>query len=314
MRSRRSFVSVFLCMCMCAVLLLAAGCWRADNSGGYAAEVDEPEYRRAKEFLKQGRNPEAMSEFNKVLAKRGLNNAPETHLDMAILYQQHMGEPLSAIYHYEKYLLLMPNAPRRDVVLQRIEAAKRDFASRLPGRPSLDLAGAPADYVETINRLRTQNEQLRAALLAAQAAAGLAPSNANPRAAGRPVAVANPVVVASPDSPFAQNTPSATQPVQTGAGGQPQNTPASPAAVSQPARQQPAQAQTQQPATRTQPQPQAPVRRHVVKQGDSLYGIARQYYGGSVTNAHIEAIVNANRDVLESRDTPLRPGMQLKMP
>jgi len=51
-----------------------------------------------------------------------------------------------------------------------------------------------------------------------------------------------------------------------------------------------------------------------VKKGDSLFTIARQVYG-TATNARIEAIVNANRDVLPAgRDTTLREGMTLKLP
>jgi nucleoid-associated protein YgaU len=169
----------------------------------------------------------------------------------------------------------------------------------------VDVADAPADYVETINRLQRQIEQLRDALRIAQAAAGLAPSNANQRTPVHTVTAASPVVVASPGTPVTQTAPPATQSAQPAA--QRQNNPPSQPAVSQPTRQQPTQ-------TQPPPQPQPPARRHVVKQGDSLYGIARQYYGGSVTNAHIEAIVNANRDQLDSRDTPLRPGMQLKLP
>jgi tetratricopeptide (TPR) repeat protein len=302
-------------MFMCAALFLAAGCWRVDN-GAYVAEVDEPDYRRAKELLRQGRANEALAAFDKVLSKRGLNNAPETHMDMAIINQQHMRDQLAAIYHYQKYLTLMPNAPRHDVVQQRIEAARREYVSTLPGRPSLDLAGAPADYVETINRLRAQNEQLRAALAAAQATAARltqggnagAPRGTQPGA--RAVTVENPVVVAAPQSP-PQSPPYAPQAGQIVA--QPRNQVSNSVTVSQPAGRQPAQVQSQQPQqTQTQPRQQA-VRRHTVQLKDTLYSISRQYYG-TATNAQVEGIVNANRDVLESRNTPLRAGMVLKIP
>lgn len=314
---------------MCAVLLLAAGCWWRVDNGAYVAEVDEPEYRRAKELLRQGRANEALMEFDKVLSKRGLNNAPETHMDMAIINQQHMRDQLAAIYHYQKYLTLMPNAPRSDVVRQRIDAARREYVSTLPGRPSLDLAGAPADYVETINRLRAQNEQLRAALAAAQAAAGLTPGSAGAQrgtqSGARAVTVENPVVVAAPYSPS-----NATQAGQGGlVAAQPRNQAGNPATGSQSASRQPAQAQSQQATATVRPQSQQPAqlqqqaqtqprqpaaaRRHTVQLKDTLYSISRQYYG-TATNAQVEGIVNANRDVLESRNTPLRAGMILKIP
>ncbi len=293
MSFRRSLISVSLCLC--AALFFAAGCWRADN-GAYVAEVDEPEYRRAKELLKQGRTPEALVEFDKVLSKRGLNNAPETHMDMAILYQQHVRDQLAAIYHYQKYLALMPNAPRRDVVQQRIDAAKREYVSTLPGRPSLDMAGSSVEYVETLNRLREQNEKLRAALIAAQTTSGLTPLNVAPRGAGqqdaRAVTVENPIVVAAPEPQPAQAQPYAVTPAQA----QPQ--------------QAPTRVQLQQ---QQQQQAQPTARRHTVRPKDTLYSISRQYYG-TAKNVQIEGIVNANRDVLESRNTPLREGMVLRIP
>lgn len=300
MSFRRSFFSVPLCLC--AALLFAAGCWRAEN-GAYVAEVDEPEYRRAKELLKQGRTPEALVEFDKVLSKRGLNNAPETHMDMAILYQQHVRDQLAAIYHYQKYLALMPNAPRRDAVQQRIDAAKREYVSTLPGRPSLDLGGASTEYVETISRLRAQNEQLRAALIAAQTLPGLTPPGGSAQRGAalqdpRAVTVENPIVVAAPGAQ--------PQPVQ-----QPQSYAVAPVQT-QPQQQQQPQPRAQ-PQQQQQPAQQPAARRHTVRQKDTLYSISRHYYG-TAKNAQIEGIVNANRDVLESRNTPLREGMVLRIP
>ncbi|MDF9834188.1 tetratricopeptide (TPR) repeat protein [Ereboglobus sp. PH5-5] len=284
MRSRRSLFSVFFCLC--AALLLAAGCWRAESTAE-VAEVDEPDYRKAKEMVRQGRTSEALAAYDRVLVKRGLNKAPETHLDMAIIYQQQVRDYLTAIYHYQKYMAIMRNSPQRAMIEQRIDAAKRDYMSTLPGRPSLDLSGASPDYAETINRLRAQNERLRADLAVAQAAAARVPINTSQQTTGRVVAAENPIVVTSRNTQFSQAAPVATR--------QPD---AQPAAVSQPA---------------PQPQQAAPARRHVVRQGDSLYNIARQHYG-SARNAQVDAIVNANRDQLQSRNTPLRVGMELRIP
>ncbi|MDF9828325.1 tetratricopeptide (TPR) repeat protein [Ereboglobus sp. PH5-10] len=284
MRSRRSLFSVFFCLC--AALLLAAGCWRAESTAE-VAEVDDPDYRKAKEMVRQGRTSEALAAYDRVLVKRGLNKAPETHLDMAIIYQQQVRDYLTAIYHYQKYMAIMRNSPQRAMIEQRIDAAKRDYMSTLPGRPSLDLSGASPDYAETINRLRAQNERLRADLAVAQAAAARVPINTSQQTTGRVVAAENPIVVTSRNTQFSQAAPVATR--------QPD---AQPAAVSQPA---------------PQPQQAAPARRHVVRQGDSLYNIARQHYG-SARNAQVDAIVNANRDQLQSRNTPLRVGMELRIP
>ena len=265
-----------------AALLVAAGCDRMDTAPIATAELDEPGYRRAKELERQGRNQEAISELEKVLDKRGLNNAPETHLELGLLYQQHMRQPLAALYHFQKYRQLRPNSDRDSLILQRIEVARREYASTLPGRPSLDTATASADSNDLINRLQTENDRLRAQL------AANASSSAQPV-----VAISSaPIDVAPAQTPVATATPLARQ-------------------QTQPQQQQPQQTQRQQ---QTQPPPRPAVRTYVVKQHDSLFNIARQVYG-TASNAQIDAIVNANRDILTSgRNTILREGMILKLP
>lgn len=300
---------VRLLMCAFAVLIFAAGCDRIDNTPTIQ-EADEPSYRRARELVKQGRNSEALMEFNKVLAKRGLNNSPETHLDMAILYEQHMRDPLSALYHFQKYRELKPNSPQEAMVRQREEAAKRAFASMLPGRPSLDMlqGAASADYEAAIARLQHENDMLRRALRDTQAAAGVASQTSVTTVVPEPVAGQGALV---PQARAQNPSPSPSPVTATAFDAQQQQ--ARP--VPSPQQQQP---QTQPPAQTARPQPQAQpqqpaVRRHQVRVGDSLYNIARQYYG-SPTNAQVEAIVSANRDVLQSRNTPLRAGMELRIP
>jgi len=271
-----------------AALLFAAGCDRMDTSPIATAELDEPGYRRAKELERQGRNQEAISELEKVLDKRGLNNAPETHLELGLLYQQHMRDPLAALYHFQKYQQLKPHSDREALVQQRMDVARRDYASTLPGRPSLDTSTASPDLVDLNNKLQTDNDNLRAALKAAFAnnpAAASAILSSAPPDQQPPVAISSAPIAVAPAQP---QPPVATT-------------------TTQPARQQ---TQRQQPAQPTRPA----VRTYVVKQHDNLFNIARQVYG-TASNAQIEAIVNANRDVLTSgRNTVLREGMTLKLP
>jgi nucleoid-associated protein YgaU len=46
---------------------------------------------------------------------------------------------------------------------------------------------------------------------------------------------------------------------------------------------------------------------------DSLWSIARQYYGAA-THANVQAILEANPDLLSGPDAKLRVGMVLKIP
>lgn len=304
-------------LCLLAILF-TAGCDRVEP-GSVTAEVDEIGYRRGKDLLRQGRNQEALAEFQKVVEKRGLNQSPETHLELGLLYHQHIRDPIAAIYHFRKFRELKPNAQQADLVRQRIDAALRDFARTLPGQP-LDSPTGPADYSDIIQRLQRENEQLRSALGAARVAAGfsarppvdergnisgLAPEHQAALDDSGPVSPAQEVPagewtvaeVPAGDEPIADPRPDfATATAQDNAVRLPRPLRPSPAPTPQP---------TAQVAT-TGP------RRHIVKSKESLYSIARQYYGVA-TAARVDQIYNANRDKLRS-PTDVKVGMELKIP
>jgi len=134
----------------------------------YTAEVDDPEYRRGKDLQRLGRNPEALASFLKVIEQRG-GAAAESHLDAGILYQEHIRDPIAAIYHYRKFRELRPNAKQSDLVLQRIDAATREFARTLPAQP-LDNQADRSDMMDALDKLQRENLQLKEQLVAARAA------------------------------------------------------------------------------------------------------------------------------------------------
>lgn len=312
-------VSRFL-LCAFMALFFAAGCDRVDQTP-VLQEADEPGYRRARELVRQGNHREALLEFNKVLAKRGLNNAPETHLDMAIIYQQHMRDHIAAIFHFGRYLQhVAPNSKQAETVRQYIKVSEREFLRNFPGRPSIDALTdvGNTDNADRIASLQRENDNLRSALKAAQAAAGIDVSSG--LVSRSPVTAASPSPVTSalqgdvvvqtqnPAGNSADNSPSPQQQQQS----QPRQQFA-PSQAQQQTQQQVQQARSPSQTQQQTPPPQSAGRRYVVQAKDSLYSIARQYYG-SVTNAQIDAIVNANRDKLQSRDTPLKQGWELRIP
>ena len=293
----RCFFSLFAL----AALFFAAGCDRADSLP-FTAEVDEPSYRRGKELIRQGRNQEALLEFQKVIEKRGLFNAPEAHLELGLLYQSHIKDPIFAIYHFRKYRDLKPNTQQAEFVGARIDAAMREFASTLPGKP-LENPLTPADSPEIVQRLQRENQQLKAALAQMRVALGLsaqpsldADGNLAPVALDERRALAPNPISAAPQNDFSVVRPSLAETPSV-----PPQTAAVALAPTRPAPQQPPPAQA------------APAgRRHIVKQGEGLWTIARKYYG-SASNAQIDAIFNANRDRMNSK-TDLQAGMELRIP
>lgn len=260
-----------------------------------AAEVDEPAYREGQSLLKTGRRQEALSAFLKVIDQRG-NDAPESHLEIGLLYAQHINDPLSAIYHFKKYLALRPNSPQAPLVRQRIDAATREFARTLPAQP-LENQLQRVDLVAALDKLKQENEALKQELADVKAGRNAA------AASGLDASPAATDAVATPGLSFNVETmPTVrTRPV-------PPSTRA-PAPVPAPTRVAPT-IQKPPAATATPAQPAAGNRRHTVQPGDTLFKIAQQYYGNRTRWRDIYA---ANRGVMKS-ETDLKVGMQLKIP
>lgn len=276
-----------------AVLWLA-GCTDSDRVKT-AAEIDEPAYREGQSLLKTGRRQEALSAFLRVIDKRG-NDAPESHLEIGLLYAQHINDPLSAIYHFKKYLALRPNSPQAPLVRQRIDAATREFARTLPAQP-LENQLQRVDLVATLDKLKQENEALKQELADVKAGRNAV---AVPGLDGGPAATD---AAASPGLSFNVETiPTVrTRPVPP-----PTRTP-TPAPA--PSRAAPTTQKPPAPVPTTA-QPVAGNRRHTVQPGDTLFKIAQQYYGN---RSRWRDIYAANRGVMKS-ETDLKVGMQLRIP
>jgi tetratricopeptide (TPR) repeat protein len=265
-------------------VLGVAGCGDSERLS-YATEGDEPAYREGTALLKTGRKQEALNAFLKVIAKRG-DDAPESHLEVGLLYLQHINDPLSAIYHFKKYLVLRPNSPQAPLVRQRIDAATREFARTLPAQP-LESQLQRVDLVATLDRLKQENEALKRELADLKA-------NRNLAAAG-PAEADNPPAL-RPAGSFNFSTESIpvvrTRPV--------------------PAATRPAPAANFRPATTPAPPPPAAAgpRQHIVQPGDTLSKLALRYYND---RAKWREIYAANRNVMSS-ESDLKVGTALKIP
>ena len=263
--------------------LVLAGCSDGDRAKT-ATEVDEPAYREGQAQLKAGRRQEALSAFLKVIDKRG-DDAPESHLEIGLLYAQHINDPLSAIYHFKKYLALRPNSPQAPLVRQRIDAATREFARTLPAQP-LENQLQRVDLVAALDRLKQENEALKQELADVKAGRNSVsvPGLEGPTTSARTTAPGinfsvetMPTVRTRPAPPAVRNPP-----------------PAAARAASAPAATKPA----------TGP------RTHTVQPGDTLSRIAQQYYGNRTRWRDIYA---ANRGVMKS-ESDLKVGTSLKIP
>lgn len=275
------------------------GC-QPDENLPFASEVDEPHYRRGTQLLRGGRAQEALEAFLKVVEKRG-GDAPESHLECGILYLQHIKDPVAAIYHFRKYLALRPTSPQSPRVKELIDTATKEFARTLPAQP---FAGQVErlDLQETVERLQKENYQLKEQIAQLR---GL-PAGSRPIALGAAPAAGDTAAEISGDNepaeamPADEVEPAPIIPVATPRSASASAVPAASAAMS-PARPA-APPSTPAPATG---------RVHTVQKGDSLFSISRHYYGNG---SRVNDIVAANRGLLSDKNTPLKIGMQLKLP
>lgn len=275
---------LLLGLCAVLVLGLAAGCERP-STGSLTAEIDEPAYRRGKELLRQGRNQEALAAFLNVIEQRGGDEAPESHLEVGLLYQQQIKDPIAAIYHYRRFTELKPNSPQADLVRQRIDAATRDFARTLPAQP-LENQVMRNDLLEVVERLQRENVELKDQLAAARINASLPANTMRP-------AIADLSSTINQGPALADNTGSSQPPSITRAP-LPQEEP-----------------RTFQPPTRpADTNAPAGARRHIVAKGDTLTNLAQRYYNN---RSRWRDIYSANRSRMAS-ENDLKIGMELIIP
>ena len=292
--------SVFLRLLLPLLGVLAlglAGCSDSEHVTS-ATEVDEPNYREGQALLKTGRKQEALSAFLKVIGKRG-DDAPESHLEIGLLYLQHINDPLSAIYHFKKYLALRPNSPQAPLVKQRIDAATREFARTLPAQP---LEGQPqrVDLVATLDRLKQENDGLKQQLADLKAQrnlpAAVAPEEAAPAV---PARTTTPGFNFTVDTmPTVRTRPATSAPARSNSLTIPHVSTAPVQITTAPVAAPPAAGHP------------AAARKHIVHPGDSLSKISVQYYGN---RTRVHDIFAANRNVMKS-ETDLKVGMELKLP
>jgi nucleoid-associated protein YgaU len=289
------FLKILSAIMVLAFGLVGAGCGPGESLG-LSAETDDAAYREGQQLVKQGRPQEALSTFLRVIARRG-EASPESHLEAGLIYKQHIKDPIAAIYHFRKYLEQQPNSRQAPLVRQQIEAAKRDFGRTLPNQP-LDSREVRLDGFDQRERLERENEQLRNELSILRGISGSTPSSLGSVPRG---ATAESVDARLPAPAAADETSAITL---------------APIAKREPEPSADFQTPSNIVGARSKASAPSPTggRRHTVAAKDSLYAIAKKYYGAA-TNARVQALIEANRDVLPAgAGTPLKEGMTLKIP
>jgi LysM repeat protein len=109
---------------LAVIMAMVAGCNPASKPD------TEAMCARAKRLAAQGDATGAAAQYEEVLlADPHFANA---HLEVGLLYDEKLGDPVSAIYHYRQFVKLTPQPAKQQVAKDFIERAELTMASKLP--------------------------------------------------------------------------------------------------------------------------------------------------------------------------------------
>ena len=173
-----SKISIFL------LLIFLSSC---EQGGPIVKEENDSGFQRALSLLKVGNNEDALEEF--LAVTRRTMHCPKSHLQVGMLFLslESRKDPVAAIYHFQRFLLLENNSKEAPKVRQLIVTAEREIIRELPGEPY-------ADYLDSLD-LREKNNRLMREVADLKARLGLPSNERDIRHTGSSVPVRKPKVL-----------------------------------------------------------------------------------------------------------------------
>lgn len=117
-------------------------------------DEDHPLMRRGMRYKQANDLDRAMIAFQEALDQK--STLARAHLELGLLFDRTQTNYLRAIYHYERYLQLRPQAEKREYVEQMIRYARYSFAATLRDQPT--------EAIQVITQVKDENQSLRAQL------------------------------------------------------------------------------------------------------------------------------------------------------
>ncbi len=156
----------FLSFILCAVLSL----FLVSCDQGAGDDVRHPFYIKGVKLKGNAKFPESAKAFEEYL--RVNPYSAKAHYELASLYDESLGDPFMAIYHYRKFVELDPDNSERKKVETWIQAKEKDYCSQLKAKyPDDDtrrqlevLKEREKRYVLHLTQLRNENSYLKSQL------------------------------------------------------------------------------------------------------------------------------------------------------
>lgn len=260
--------------------------------GSDAEDERNPFFRQASKDVADLNYPAAIKQFEKAAAVNP--NVVKAYLQIGLLYGDKLGDPVSAIYFYQKYLEARPNAAEREEVLAAMEKAKIDFA--------LSLTNSGIQNAAEIARISKENVDLKQQITALQGTLAAKEAQVSQVAgAATPPKTTNAPVPATPPKATLATPPATPAPSLTPPSGKklsPKSTASKASTVTEPA------VVSDMPSVPATPPPAAPeanatptgdAKQHTIVKGNTLWKIAKEYYPASLDlNDEIKKIKAAN--------------------
>jgi len=182
-----------LCLCLAiAGSLTLSGCGSSTIAG--MDEEKEPQFIIGRSRVNALDYQGAIESFEKALEANPRSGA--AHMELGWLFAKNESDPAAAIYHYEKYLKLRPDADNAETIRGHIFRLKQELAKGvLPIPPSTEIQ-------RQMEQLADENRQLREQLSKQQTATSQISSN------NRTVVASLASINGSPDQSSAPARPS----------------------------------------------------------------------------------------------------------
>jgi tetratricopeptide (TPR) repeat protein len=149
-----------------AVLGLGLSLWLPTGCSDTSRLLDEknPWFSKATQLLKENKYQEAAETFEKCL--RASPDSAQAHLQLGILYEDHLGDPLAAVYHYRAFLAKRPAADNANLVRGWLARAEETYMRELAGNNpdlirAMDVNGVAREK-SLAAKIRQQNDEILA--------------------------------------------------------------------------------------------------------------------------------------------------------
>lgn len=169
---------------VCLAALCCAACGGCLPSGhSQWDEEREPHFLAGRNRVNQFDYQGAIEAFHKALEANPRSAA--AHLELGILYEDKDPNPAAAIYHYQQYLRLRPDAGNAQTIGQRIFRAKQELAKGMLPMPATPGVQRELEQLAEENRqLREEVEKWRAYFASRAPAAAVSPVSPSPTGDG----------------------------------------------------------------------------------------------------------------------------------